>query len=283
MQSFEGIRAVVTGGASGIGLGLATSLLEQGAAGVALLDIEAPALDRAVRSLSDHGGEVVGVRCDVTDAASVDEAASQSWERLGGVQVVCLNAGVFCGGHAWEATVEDWAWVMGVNLGGVVNGIRSFVPRLIEAGGQGHVMITASIAGVVAAPVSAPYVTSKFAAVGLAESLHHDLQIVGADHVGVSVVCPGMVSTNIGDGARNRPVELPVGPPTEGAAMAEAGIADSMPRGLDPLEGARNVLEQVRAGRFYVSTHPVELWERLVRNENDDRLAGRAPQFQMYE
>jgi NADP-dependent 3-hydroxy acid dehydrogenase YdfG len=196
---------------------------------------------------------------------------------------VCLNAGVFAGGHAWEATDDDWDWVMGVNLGGLLNGIRTFVPGLIAAGTPSHVVVTASLAGVVAAPVSAPYVTSKFAAVGLAEALHHDLQLVGAGHVRVSVVCPAMVATNIGNADRNRPAHLAPTTLTEGAAMAAAGIAEAMTTGLDPLVGARNAVEQIAAGRFYVSTHSVEVWERLVGNQNDDRLVGRPPRFQMYE
>ena len=110
---------------------------------------------------------------------------------LGGVDVVCLNAGVFAGGFSWETTLDDWDWVLGVNLRGVINGIRSFVPRLIEAGVPSHVITTASIAGVVAAPASAVYCTSKFAALGLTEALHHDLGLAGAAHIGVSAICPG--------------------------------------------------------------------------------------------
>jgi NAD(P)-dependent dehydrogenase (short-subunit alcohol dehydrogenase family) len=199
------------------------------------------------------------------------------------VDVVCLNAGVFAGGHAWETTDDDWDWVLGVNLRGVTNGIRSFVPGLIAAATPAHVLVTASIAGVVAAPTSAVYCTSKFAAVGLAECLHHDLVLVGADHVAVSVVCPGMVRTNIGKGDRNRPAHLGDATVTDATALAAAGIEDAMGRGIDPLDGGRNAVAQVLAGRFYASTQPVEFWERLVGAENEDRLAGRPPRFQMYE
>ena len=285
MDDFTGAAAVVTGGASGIGLGLATSLLEDGARHVVLGDIEQEALDASVSSLTALGlGEVTGVRCDVTDPQSVEALAATAWERTGGLQVVCLNAGVFAGGHAWETTLDDWDWVMGVNLRGLVNGIRSFVPRLIDAGAPSHVIGTASIAGIVAAPASAVYCTSKFAAVGLMESLQHDLVIAGAGHVAASVICPGMVHTNIDHGDRNRPATLADATRTDASALAQEGIETILTTGgLDPLVGARHALGQAKAGRFYVTTHEGDLWDRLVGNENDDRLAGRPPRFQMYE
>ncbi|MCB0953627.1 MAG: hypothetical protein KDB13_13100, partial [Microthrixaceae bacterium] len=117
----------------------------------------------------------------------------------------------------------------------------------------------------------------------LAESLHHDLALVGAEQVSVSVLCPGMVRTNIAKGDRNRPADLQDATVSDATALAAAGIEDTMGRGIGPVEGARNAIAQVCDGRFYVSTQPVELWERLVGNENDDRLAGRPPRFQMYE
>ncbi|MCB1040749.1 MAG: SDR family NAD(P)-dependent oxidoreductase [Acidimicrobiales bacterium] len=287
MDDFTGVGAVVTGGASGIGLGLATALLEDGARGVAVLDVEAAALDAAVAQLRSGfpDATVVGLTCDVADATAVEAAAAEAWDALGGAEVVCLNAGVFAGGAAWETTEADWDWVLGVNLRGVVNGVRAFVPRLIEAGAPGHVVITASIAGVVAAPASAVYCTSKFAAVGLAESLHHDLQLAGASHVAASVVCPGMVATNIDHGDRNRPASLGTATDTATSRLATEAIAETLggPDALSPLEGARHALAQVKAGRFYATTHAGDLWERLVANENDDRLAGRPPRFQMYE
>jgi len=286
VETFAGARALVTGGASGIGLGLATALLEDGAAGVVLADIEQGALDDAVESLRSLGlGDVVGLVCDVTDPIAVESLAATAWEHLGGIEVICLNAGVFAGGAAWETTNDDWDWVLGVNLRGVVNGIRAFVPRLIDAEVPSHVLITASIAGLVAAPASAVYVTSKFAAVGLAESLQHDLAFAGAHHVATSVICPGMVATNIDEGQRNRPAALTMATNTPTSKLATTSIAEALrsEAALDPLVGARHALSQAKAGRFYTTTHDGDLWERLVGNENEDRLAGRAPRFQMYE
>lgn len=250
-----------------------------------LADVEAGALDRAVLQLRALGlGEVHGVRCDVTDPTSVDEAADRAWSVLGGIEVVCLNAGVFAGGHAWETTLDDWDWVLGVNLRGMVNGIRALVPRLIESGRPSLVLGTASVAGIVAAPASAPYTTSKFAAVGLMESLEHDLRFIGAAHVQAAVLCPGMVSTNIDTGDRNRPAALAAATATEASAMATTAMVDVLRNdGIDPLDGARHALGQALEGRFYVTTHEGDLWDRLVANHNDDRLAGRAPRFQMFE
>jgi NAD(P)-dependent dehydrogenase (short-subunit alcohol dehydrogenase family) len=285
MDSFSGVRAVVTGGASGIGLGLATGLLEDGASRVVLADIEPEALSAAVANLAARGfDDVEGVVCDVSDPASVETLAVDTWSRLGGVEVVCLNAGVFAGGYSWETTLDDWDWVLGVNLRGMVNGIRSFLPRIIEAGVPSHVIGTASIAGVVAAPVSAVYCTSKFAAVGLMESLQHDLVLAGASHVATSVICPGMVKTNIDHGDRNRPADLTDATKTDASNLAQQGIEDALgSSALDPFVGARHALEQAKSGRFYVTTHAGDMWDRLVGNENDDRLAGRPPRFQMYE
>jgi len=283
--TWTGTRAVVTGGASGIGLGLTTALLEGGAAGVAVADIEQAALDEAVSSLQESFGHatVIGVRTDVADAASVEALAVEAWERLGGVDVLCANAGVFTGGYSWEMTDDDWDWVLGVNVRGIANGIRSFVPRMIEAGTPSRVIATASIAGLVAAPVSAVYCTSKFAAVGLCESLHHDLGLAGVSTIDVSIICPGMVSTRIGEGERNRPAHLAGATATESAAFAGDAVRSGMVGGLDPIVGARHALGQVLDGRFYATTHEGDLWYRLVGNENEARIQGNAPPFQMYE
>jgi NAD(P)-dependent dehydrogenase (short-subunit alcohol dehydrogenase family) len=284
MEHVDGAVAVVTGGASGIGRGLAVDLLERGVSAVVLADIEEVALEQTVDELAARGqGAVVGVPTDVTDAAAMAALADAAWDRFGGVHVVCLNAGVFAGGHAWEVTDADWDWVLGVNLRGVANGLRAFVPRLVEAGAPAHVLVTASVAGVVAAPTSAPYVTSKFAVLGLAESLHHDLAFTGANHMAVSVICPGLVATGIGGCDRNRPSHLSDATDTAASAMALGAIRDLLPDALDAEVGARHALGQALSGRFYCTTHAGDMWERLVGIENADRLAGRPPSFQLYE
>ncbi len=281
----DGASVLVTGGASGIGRGLAAVVARAGAGVVTLLDIEAPALESTAAALAEEFPDTV-VRtehADVTDADAVDAAVGRSWDAAGGIDLAFLNAGVFAGGRVWQSTDDDWTWVQSVNVGGVVHGVRAVVPRMIERGTPATVVVTASVAGVVAAPVSAPYVVSKFAAVGLAEALHHDLQLAGATHVRAAVLCPAMVATNIGDAERNRPASLGDAGDDDDVDLARAGITGAMRSGVDPRAGAEEALRQLAAGRFYISTHPVELWERLVAAENDDRLAGRPPRFQMYE
>jgi len=281
----NGASTLVTGGASGIGRGLAASVAAAGAGVVTLLDVEEPALASTAAALAGEfpGTEVRTETVDVTDADAVEAAVARTWDATGGIDLAFLNAGVFAGGRVWESTDDDWTWVQSVNLGGVVHGVRAVVPRMIDRSTPATVVVTASVAGVVAAPVSAPYVVSKFAAVGLAEALHHDLQLAGATHVRTAVLCPAMVSTNIGDSERNRPDSLGDAGDDDGVALARAGIAEAMRTGVDPRAGAEEALRQLAAGRFYISTHPVELWERLVGAENEDRFAGRPPRFQMYE
>ena len=285
VDGLSGASVLITGGASGIGRGRAAAAARAGAGVVTLLDVEAPALESTAAALAGEfpGTEVRTETVDVTDADAVDSAVERTWDATGGIDLAFLNAGVFAGGRVWQSTDDDWTWVQSVNVGGVVHGVRAVVPRMMERGTPATVVVTASVAGVVAAPVSAPYVVSKFAAVGLAEALHHDLQLADATHVRAAVLCPAMVSTNIGDAERNRPASLGDVGDDDGVALARAGIAEAMRTGVDPRAGAEEALRQLAAGRFYISTHPVELWERLVAAENEDRLAGRPPRFQMYE
>ena len=211
MQDFAGKVAVVTGGASGIGLGLARRFGAEGMR-VVIGDIEEGPLAAAVAELSDAGVEVEGVVTDVSDAAQVQALADAAVARFGGVHVVCLNAGVGSGGLSWETTTDTWEWVLGVNLWGVINGIRSFVPLLMQQD-AGHIVNTASVAGLVAGPFMGPYNASKHAVVALSETLLHELAM-SAGHVHVSVLCPGWVNTRIGESGRNRPGAAESGAPT---------------------------------------------------------------------
>jgi NAD(P)-dependent dehydrogenase (short-subunit alcohol dehydrogenase family) len=265
MESVEGKVAVVTGGASGIGRALAQRFLADGAQ-VVLADVEKGALDATAAALGDeHGADrVLAVPTDVRDAEAVDALADAAFARFGAAHVVCNNAGVGVGGLAWEVPADRWRWIVEVNLLGVANGIRSFVPRLI-AQGEGHVVNTASAAGLVTGYGMAPYYATKHGVVALSEALHFDLGLVGAN-VKVSVVCPEWVRTRILRSERNRPEGVsPMpglpdpGPDGEDGADAESLGDQLVAGGIDPADVADQVAEAIRVGRFWVITHPTTL------------------------
>ncbi len=205
MEDLHGRVAVITGGASGLGLAFAHRF---GTAGmkVVLGDIEVLALDAAVEGLRSNGVEVRGVLCDVSDAASVQDLGVAAIESFGAAHVVCLNAGVATSGPLHEQTLSDWEWVLGVNLMGVVHGLDTFLPGLV-AQNEGHVVITASVAGHTAYPSLGPYSASKHAAAVIAETLHNELSASGS-RVGTTALCPGFVDTGIFQSDRNRPEHL---------------------------------------------------------------------------
>jgi NAD(P)-dependent dehydrogenase (short-subunit alcohol dehydrogenase family) len=258
MDELTGKVAVVTGGASGIGLALARRFATEGMQ-VVIADVEKDALDAAAEQLGgEHGADnVAAVPTDVRDPEAVEALAAATFERFGTAHVVCNNAGVAVGGFSWEIPPDRWRWIVDVNLMGVVNGIRAFVPRLIEQG-EGHVVNTASIAGMVTAPVMSPYLATKHAVVAVSESLHFDLQVSGnGAGVGVSVLCPEWVRTRIAEAERNRPDEvgamaLPEGV-DEGAGTSIIGAF--VENGLDPADVAGMVLDAIRRRRFWIFTH----------------------------
>jgi NAD(P)-dependent dehydrogenase (short-subunit alcohol dehydrogenase family) len=261
MQDLEGKVAVVTGGASGIGLALARRFAGEHMR-VVLADVERAALAKASNELADEFGAegVVGVLTDVRDDDAVDALAAAAFERFGAVHVLCNNAGVGVGGLAWTVPADRWRWAVDVNLLGVARGIRAFVPRMIEQG-EGHVVNTASAAGILTGPGMAPYFATKHAVVALSESLYFDLQLTGGT-VGVSVLCPEWVRTNIADTERNRPSDVaPAEPgPVSGLDvdpdMVRAVIQALIDAGIDPDNVAGQVVDAIRTGRFWVLTHP---------------------------
>jgi NAD(P)-dependent dehydrogenase (short-subunit alcohol dehydrogenase family) len=274
MEQFEGRVAVVTGAGSGIGRALAKRAAAEGMR-VAIADIELNALEEAAAEVETVGAEVLVVPTDVSRADQVTELARLTYERFGAVHVLCNNAGVFQAGNTWQRELADWEWVMGVNLWGVLHGIRSFVPRMLEGGDEGHVVNTSSLAGLITGAYSAPYITSKFAVLALTECLAHDLRANGAP-IGVSVLVPGLVDTKIAYSTRNRPDE----PPSEAQApdhhFVEQALRDLTAKGgRPPDEVARLVFDAVRSGRFFITT--TDATDAILRERFDAVLAGELP------
>jgi NAD(P)-dependent dehydrogenase (short-subunit alcohol dehydrogenase family) len=269
-----GMVAVVTGAGSGIGRALAEHAARQGMVVVAA-DVEAATLDRAVEEIVREGGQAIGIQTDVSVAEEVERLAVTVWSRFGGVQLLCNNAGVFSGGLLWERSLADWEWVLGVNFYGMVNGVRSFVPRMLAAGTPAHIVDTASMGGLVTAAYSGPYFSSKFAAVGFTECLAHDLRATDAP-IGVSVLVPSLVATGLADSRRNRPegatdhgTELKPDEEFVLAAMKDAIGGAGMP----PTEVAALVFDAVEHDRFWIPTKPSYHDQIRTRHESMQSLS----------
>lgn len=273
MEQLSGKVAVVTGAASGIGYATSDALAREGAK-VVMADIEEKALEAAAKVLREAGHSVLPVVTDVSVFDSVEALASRTVEEFGAVHIVHNNAGVATGGLSWELSERDWKWVLGVNLWGVVNGIRAFVPRIIEAG-EGHVVNTASMAGIVSAPFMSAYNVSKHGVVTLSETLFKELAMA-APTVGVSVLCPGWVNTGIGESSRNRPDELrDAGDKGDLADLGSGMLKGLLEAGLAPTTVAAMVVDAIKQNRFYIFTH--EDWMAQADGRFDDIRERRNP------
>ena len=274
MEELAGKTAIVTGGASGIGLALGRAFAEAGMK-VVLADIEANALAVAVEDLRRSGSNVLGVECDVTDSASVERAAEKSEDAFGKLHVLCNNAGVAGPGGIEDISLETWKWVIDVNVMGVLHGIRSFLPRMRAHGEGGHIVNTASMGGLNSGLGFHPYSASKFAVVNMSEGLTKQLGPLG---VGVTVVCPGFVRTRIPESARNRQPRyggsavLSTSPSSQSGQLA-AHLAELNRLGLEPMNVAAQVLNAIRRDKFYVFTHPDGTWRAEVQERFDTFLA----------
>lgn len=259
MQDFQSRTAVVTGAASGIGRALAHAFADAGAR-VVIADVQKDALDRVAGELRAKGAEALAVPTDVTVPDAVSALAERAQDAFGAIHVVCHNAGVFAGGLSWEAPLSDYAWVFDVNVWGVVHGVRAFTPKQLEHGEPGHIVITSSMAGLTSAPFCAPYYMSKHAVLALAETLHLELRAKAAA-IGVSVLCPELVDTRIGESERNRPEHHKRGGPSHAERdLVEGAIRESTATGLDPAVIAARTLDAIRAERFYVVPPDGDPW-----------------------
>jgi NAD(P)-dependent dehydrogenase (short-subunit alcohol dehydrogenase family) len=272
MQQLQGRVAVVTGAASGIGLALATRFAGAGMK-LVLADIETAALQRALAELQAQGAQAIAVSVDVASAVSVEALADAAYRQYGAVHVLCNNAGVAAPAllqPTWENSLADWHWILGVNLMGVVHGLRAFVPRMLAGGDEGHIVNTASVAGLLGG--SGPYFASKHGVTCISEGLYKDLKTMGA-RLSASVLCPGVIRTAILEAERNRPAEF--GRPTDLAALSESaqrwtsGFRAALEAGIDPAVVADAVAEAIVQDRFYVVPAQPEHIERIAARMAD--------------
>jgi len=274
MHDFKGKVAVVTGGASGIGRAMAERFAEEGMR-IVIADIEQSALDRAAQEMKADGADVIALRCDVSKAHDVKQLADETIEAFDSVHILCNNAGVGFTGPTWEIPLEDWEWVLGVNLWGVIYGIHYFVPLMLEHGEPSHIVNTASMAGLTSGGNMAPYHVSKHGVVTMSEGLFHEFQQIGAK-IGVSVLCPGWVDTKIHESDRNRPggkvAEETLNPT---ARMFRDMVSEALKSGLSPKEVADLVFRSVVDDRFYILPHAH--WRNMIEARMTDIVEQRNP------
>lgn len=264
ISDLAGKTSVITGAGSGFGRAFALACAREGMK-LSLADVNEKDLAATVAQAEALGADCLSARCDVSKAEDVEQLAVKTFARFGATNLLFNNAGISVAGPAWMNTLEDWQWSIGVNLMGVVHGIHSFVPRMLEKGEPGHVINTASIAGLVTVLGSATYCATKHAVVALSECLDHDLRQAKAS-IGVSVLCPGFVQTGIADSERNRPAHLADANPLSATYLTQAKKAmAASPVTVDDVVQA--TLNAIRERRFYILTHPLSREAAAARAE----------------
>lgn len=268
--------AVITGAASGIGLGLAKHCAQQGMR-VVMSDKDETQLQNACDALGAEGAELIAVSADVSRPEDVDRLANAAYEHYGQVDVLVNNAGVLISGYSWERPPEDWRWILDINLMGVVHGLNSFVPRMLEQGTPGHIVNISSLAGLLAAPLMGPYTVSKQAVIALTETLHYELKGLGG-MLKASVVCPGPIQTQIAHSGGDRPVDSMISNEANDQLMQflDSGISE----GLTADECAEKIFAGIRDQKFWILTH--EDFKPAYQARADSVLAGTNPVYEAY-
>ena len=279
MKDFKNKVVVITGGGSGFGREFGLISARMGMK-IVLADVQQDALDKVKKELEEQGAEVLAMRCDVRHANEVQALADATMQRFGAVHVVFNNAGVGSGGLIWENTQADWEWVLGVNLWGVIHGVRIFTNLMLECAKkdpeyEGHIVNTASMAGLLNAPTMGVYNVSKHAVVSLTETLYHDLQLAQAP-IGASVLCPYFVPTGISQSHRNRPDDVASGKVTASQKAAQGMSDKAVSSGkVSATEVAENTFKAIRDEQFYIFSHPSALAN--VQERMEDILTLRNP------
>ncbi len=271
ITNFKGKTAVLTGAGSGFGLECARIGAKLGM-NLVLVDLQQDALDQVSAEIKTTGAQVLSFKIDVSSAEQMEAMGQAVFERFGAPHFVFNNAGVASGGLIWENSVKDWEWVLGVNLWGVIHGVRIFTPMMLEAAAkdpawQGHIVNTASMAGLLNPPNMGVYNVSKHAVVSLTETLYQDLRLV-SDQIGASVLCPYFVPTGISQSHRNRPAELPALKPTRSQLIGQAMTDKAVSSGkVTAAEVAQKVFDAIAADQFYIFSHPKALGNVQTRME----------------
>jgi NAD(P)-dependent dehydrogenase (short-subunit alcohol dehydrogenase family) len=288
LKTFKNKVVVITGAASGFGREFANSGAKLGMK-LVLADVFQKGLDEAIAELKAGGAEVVGMRCDVRKGEEVEALAKLAIDTFGGVNLVFNNAGVGSGGLVWENTVKDWEWVMGVNVWGVIHGVRVFTPLMLaqsqrEPDYEGYIVNTASMAGLLSPQLMGAYNVSKHAVVALSETLFHDLHAVNAK-IGCSVLCPAFVPTGISQSHRSRPDELKnTGEPTESMKVAQTMTHKAVSSGkLTAADVAEITFKAIAENRFYIITHPKIMATVKMRLEDLEHMTNPRDPFALKE
>lgn len=279
ITDFNGKTAVLTGAGSGFGLECARIAAKRGM-NVVLIDVQQDALDAADLEITALGAQTLAFKLDVASADQMEAMGKSVFERFGAPHLIFNNAGVGSGGLIWESTLKDWEWVLGVNVMGVVHGMRIFTPMMLAAAKadtswRGHIVNTASMAGLLNAPNMGVYNVSKHAVVSLSETLYQDLQLV-TDQIGASVLCPFFVATGIAQSHRNRPNELKAGKPTKSQLIGQAMTGKAVDSGkVSATDVAQLVFDAVATNQFYIYSHPKAI--KSVQMRMEDVLQARNP------